>query len=450
MFMKYFQLAREPFGATPDPRFLFPSDTHREALASLYCGYYANRGFTALIAEPGMGKTTLLFDFINQIRDRASTAFIFNTLCTPEDLMFFILRDLGIEPSAHMSMWHAQLDSYLAAKARAGRRVVIVIDEAQNLSTRALEAIRLLTNFETPNSKLMQLVLAGQPQLAENLAKPEAAQLLQRISTISSLKPLTIDDVKAYILHRLKVAGFQGGQLFTDDAIALVSTASRGIPRIVNTLCFNALCLCRARKARRVDQDIVREVIADLQLPSHSVTAASPPVALSQDNETSVGTGPGFDWWRLASFKYAAALVVIICSALAGMRTQGIHANQKADLSVEKRMTKSPDRAAGGGAAQAPAVPVIRPNSDGIPIGHVVQQHEGANAALQKVTITDGDTLEAIVTDCAGKFDPLILKQIRELNPSIVDPNHIETGRTLLLPARSTPQKVTSDKRTRP
>jgi general secretion pathway protein A len=184
MFLDHFQSAEQPLGLRRTRAFFSISASQREALASLYCGYVANRGFTALIAEPGMGKTTLLFEFLRKIKDRARTAFLFNTLCDANDLISGVLRDLGVEPSTRASDWYCQLNMLLATEARAGRRVVLVVDEAQNLSAEALEAIRLLTNFETPTTKLMQIVLAGQPQLAETLAKPAMAQLLQRISTV--------------------------------------------------------------------------------------------------------------------------------------------------------------------------------------------------------------------------------------------------------------------------
>src|ERR1700756_5012692 len=171
MVLKHFQLERQPFGATPDARFLFATDSHREALASLYCGFYANRGFTALIAEPGMGKTTLLFEFIDHIAPRARTALVFESLCNLYDALFFILRDLGIQPSERVSEWHFQLKELLISEASVGRQVVVVLDEAQNLSIETLEAIRLLTNFETRSAKLMQIILAGQQQLALNLEK---------------------------------------------------------------------------------------------------------------------------------------------------------------------------------------------------------------------------------------------------------------------------------------
>lgn len=276
MFLQYFNLSDQPFGATPDPRFLFEAGSHREALASLYTGFHGNRGFTVLTAEPGMGKTTLLFEFLDHIQDRAKTVFLFNTLCRPQGVLSLILQDLGVKPGRNSAERHRQLNNVLVAEARSGRRVVLVIDEAQNLSTDTLEAVRLLTNFETARSKLMQIVLSGQPQLADKLARPEIAQLLQRVSTMCRLAPFTVAETTAYVEHRMKVAGYTGKPVFTSSALTLIADSSRGVPRTINTLCFNSLCLCRARSSRVVDDSIVGEAISDLQLPVARSLALTP------------------------------------------------------------------------------------------------------------------------------------------------------------------------------
>jgi type II secretory pathway predicted ATPase ExeA len=161
---------------------------------------------------------------------------------------------------------HEQLDSVLMAEARAGRKFVIVIDEAQNLSEEVLETLRLLTNFETPGSKLVQIVLAGQPQLAETLMRPSLVQLRQRISTVCHLKPFSPEETDAYIQHRIKSAGHCVASLFTKDAVEMITEVSRGIPRKINHLCFNSLLLCRAMKRELVNADMLAEVIADDEL----------------------------------------------------------------------------------------------------------------------------------------------------------------------------------------
>src|SRR5665213_3744134 len=272
MLSQYFGFTREPFGATPDPRCIYPSHTHNEALASLKYGFLSNRGFTAMIAPPGLGKTTLLLRFLEDIRESTRSVFLFDidADCEPRDFLAYILRDIGIIPGSSSSEMHEQLSDALVKETRAGRKFVVVIDEAQNLSDAVLERVRLLTNFETSRGKLMQIVLSGQPQLSDKLIQPSLVQLRQRISTICRLEPLSAEETVAYIGYRLKQAGYDGEPLFANDALKLITEASQGTPRTINNLCFNALSLCRALNSKQVDGTMVSEVIADLQLTPQS------------------------------------------------------------------------------------------------------------------------------------------------------------------------------------
>jgi general secretion pathway protein A len=285
MLSRYYGFREDPFGASPDPRCLYQSSTHSEALASLKYGYSCNRGFIALIASPGMGKTTLLFRFLEDIRHSARTAFIFDIdpQCEPREIVSFILRDLGIVPGRDHSEMHEQLRLAVLAEAKAGRRVVVVIDEAQNLSDAALEVVRMLSNFETSRAKLMQVVLAGQPQLADTLMKPSLLQLRQRISTFCRIERLSVEQTRTYIDHRLNFVGYNGPPLFTAEAVSRLTEASHGIPRNINNLCFNALSLCCAMNRKQVDGAMVAEVIADQQLlPEATDATAVLPAAIHE------------------------------------------------------------------------------------------------------------------------------------------------------------------------
>ncbi len=201
MVLDYYKLREQPFGVTPDSRYLFLSATHREALASLLYGIEAGRGFIALIAKPGMGKTTLLFHALNQLRNKARTVFLFQTICTPVDLLRALLTDLGVrETQGSLIQMQLRLNELLVEQSRLGKRVVVVIDEAQNLDDSVLELVRMLSNFETSREKLIQIILSGQPQLAEKIASPELVQLRQRVSMFARLKPFSPEDDGA--LHR--------------------------------------------------------------------------------------------------------------------------------------------------------------------------------------------------------------------------------------------------------
>jgi type II secretory pathway predicted ATPase ExeA len=292
MLSRYYGFREDPFGASPDPRCLYQSSTHCEALASLKYAYSSNRGFITLIASPGMGKTTLLFRFLEEIRHSARTAFIFDidAQCEPREIVSFILRDIGIVPGRDHAEMHEQLRLAVLAEAKAGRRFVVVIDEAQNLSDAALEVVRMLSNFETSRAKLMQVVLAGQPQLADTLMKPSLLQLRQRISTFCRIERLSVEQTKAYIDHRLSFVGYDGPPLFTAEAVSRLTAASQGIPRNINNLCFNALSLCCAMNRKQVDDAMVAEVIADQQLipETTEAPAALPAPALAAIDESEV------------------------------------------------------------------------------------------------------------------------------------------------------------------
>jgi general secretion pathway protein A len=267
MFLQYYGMREQPFGVTPSPYDLYLSATHREALASLFYGVEAGRGFMALIAKPGMGKTTLLFRLLERLESSARTVFLFHTQCDSREFFGHLLADLGIDSRGHdVARMHDQLNQVLLAEARAGRRFVLVIDEAQNLDDSVLETVRLLSDFETPRAKLMHIILAGQPQLAEKLARPGLVQLRQRISLLARLEPFSLQETRAYIDHRLKAVGYVQPELFTPDAMEMIGARSEGIPRNINNICFNALSLGYALEKKKIDFAIVQEVLSDLNL----------------------------------------------------------------------------------------------------------------------------------------------------------------------------------------
>lgn len=278
MFLNFYGLREQPFGVTPDPRFLYLSPAHREALASLVYGIESGLGFMALIATPGMGKTTLLFHLLEKFRTSARTAFLFQTQCNSREFMRFLLAELGYGSDDHdFVRMHEEFNKRLLQEARAGNRFIVVIDEAQNLDPSVLETVRLLSDFETPRAKLMQIVLAGQPELADKLASPGMAQLRQRVSLVSGLQPLSFEETKNYIQHRLRVAGHRGEPLFSAAALARITDFAAGIPRNINSLCFNSLSLGCALQQKVMDTAIVEEVISDLDISRHTSKAVRGP-----------------------------------------------------------------------------------------------------------------------------------------------------------------------------
>jgi general secretion pathway protein A len=268
MFLQYYGLTEQPFGVTADPRFFYHSRNHEEALASLLYGIENDLGFTAVVAEPGLGKTTLLFHVLESFRHSAMSAFLFEAQGGSTGLLRCLLKELNVTPEDKDPVTlQEQFREVLVGASRAGRRVIVILDEAQNLEPPVLEAVRLLSNFESRRAKLLHIILAGQPPLAEVLARPDMAQLQQRLSATCWLQPLGEGDTAQYVRHRLRVAGHSGESLFTDDALRAVAMYSGGVPRKINRICFNSLSLACALEEKRVTGAVVEKAMTDNGIP---------------------------------------------------------------------------------------------------------------------------------------------------------------------------------------
>ena len=225
----------------------------------------SNRGFTVLLGDPGLGKTTLLLQLLTQYRNSARTAFIFQTQCKRYELLRYLASELELPVMKRDEVsLHRRLKEMLVDEARAGRKVLIFIDEAQNLQQSSLEAIRLLSDFETARAKLLHIILSGSARLGRMLLTPELSQLAQRISTVCRLEPLNPEEVNSYITYRLRVAGCKVAEnLFSPESLARVAEQSEGVPRVVNSICYRALSLAYSAGERRVSAMLVRQAARD-------------------------------------------------------------------------------------------------------------------------------------------------------------------------------------------
>ena len=265
MYETFFGLKEAPFNVTPDPRFMYFSRHHLEALSALLYGIDSRRGFIAITGEIGAGKTTLCRTLLKEIQGRAHTAFIFNPKLSEFELLQTIVEDLGIVPKGKRRKDHFDaLNRFLLQELEKGVNTVIIIDEAQNLTPRALEQVRLLSNLETTREKLLQIILVGQPQLRDLLARPDLAQLYQRVTVRYHLSALDREDTEKYLGHRLRVAGTEE-VLFTPEAVDRIFEKSNGIPRIINVLADRALLGSFVRSIRMVEAAVVDEAHADLE-----------------------------------------------------------------------------------------------------------------------------------------------------------------------------------------
>ena len=450
MFLEYYGLTEQPFGVTPDPRFLFLGSKHREALASLIYGTESNRGFVALIAKPGMGKTSLLFQYLEGLRNKARTAFIFQTDCDRRELLRHILNDLGLNATGKdLPEMHEMFNRVLLEEKRAGRRFVLVIDEAQNLEEKALETIRLLSNFETPGMKLMQILIAGQSQLAERLAQPSLAQIRQRISMIVRIEPFTREETAEYIRHRLCVAGYKGPSPFTVAARLMIAEHSQGIPRNINNICFNAMSLACALKRKVIDRDTLDEVLADLDLQSLKETVPAVEEIKGKANhpvsELSLRSKPKSTFRNWAPRLGAAALFFFAISrpvkdlnysgiddafggapsAIPFVNRASVHGSSEstelanashASIQTDGENTREP----------APEVNEVHKSPD-IPAT--------AASGTRSVTVLPGQTLYRLAIENLGNYDDEVFREICQLNPWLMDPADIKTGQVIIFPS---------------
>ena len=265
MYLAHFALKQEPFGVSPDCRFFYESEQHGEALATLYYAIEQRRGFGLLVARAGLGKTSILVLLTHLLRGKAETAYLPYPYFDRSSVLQSILQSLGLTPGTSQAHEHRIFYEYLMKLRLARKTCVVVFDEAQDLNREMLEGIRMLSNFETPYEKLVQIVLAGQPRLADTLAQPDCEQFRQRLNVVARLQPLSAAEVRSYIAHRLITAGGSTA-LFTEDALDAIVEASGGVPRNVNTICFNALTLAFALEQKQVGLEAVQEVLHDLDL----------------------------------------------------------------------------------------------------------------------------------------------------------------------------------------
>ena len=270
MYKQFFGLHRNPFEISPDPTFLVPTSRHNEALANLYYGVRRQKGFVVVTGEVGTGKTLLvkcLLDVLN--RNQVAFALVFNPLLSVTEFLQYILRDLGVQiPAQNKSEFLLALNNFLISRYRQGCETVLIVDEAQHLSRELLEEIRLLTNLETSQQKLLQIILIGQPELEDNLDAPDLRQLKQRIALRCRLEPLSLQEIRTYIARRMELAGAapHRDSIFPEETLARIHRLSRGIPRLINTLCENGLIVAYARQVRVVEPSFIDEVAKDFRL----------------------------------------------------------------------------------------------------------------------------------------------------------------------------------------
>jgi type II secretory pathway predicted ATPase ExeA/phage tail protein X len=443
MFLDFWKMREQPFGVTPDPRYLYFSPGHREALATLFYGIETGRGFLSLVAQPGMGKTTLLFQLLRRWKGYVHSAFLFQTQCDSRDLIRYLLDDLGLKNDGQdLVRMHSELNDFLLRERKAGKRVVVFIDEAQNLSDTVLETVRLLSNFEAPEAKLLQIVLAGQPELAQRLARPGLAQLRQRIAVQARLDPLPAPEVIRYVNHRLQVAGYRGPDLFSPRALGTVAELSGGIPRLINVLCFNALSLACAMRHQQIGSDIVHEAARDSALEAVAEEPQIPQIQHSPSVQPATPP-PRRLWPSLRSWirggaarrKLVQTSVLLLIFGGVGIYV-GVHRSAgAASLAAASRQTL---------AGQA-ASPGVQSSASRLAAGGATTLGPGQSAtpdvrddAVDSFTyvLRTSDTIDHLCQTTLGRCDEGVLSEVLRLNPGLQNSVQLEAGDEIRLPLK--------------
>jgi general secretion pathway protein A len=435
MYNSYFGFSESPFSVTPDPRFFYTNPVYQEAYAILRYGIEAKKGFIVVTGEVGTGKTTLLRKLMHNLEGTIHSVFIFNTYLNFTELLQVILSDLGLAPKEPNRVTLLQeLNDYLITQLKQSHIVAVLVDEAQNLSDEALEGLRLLSNLETDQEKLIQIVLMGQPELQARLDRPSLRQLKQRVALQCRLVPLKDEEVGPYIDFRLRAAGYKGKDLFHRDALQQIAFYSDGIPRLMNIICDNALLCAYARSQKIISATMIKEVARDLRLGSEvQVTEAeiTPPVRVAEtESERPIRKAandvPHQNLRRLERVGVATFLTILAFVAVASLiDPRNFLTTTGRGLEVAKHNL----------------------NQWVLLVTHQEAVPEKANAEVkferkeQRVIIPHGSSIYKIATDAYRANAVLGIDLIKEFNPQIKNLNRVSAGKELVLP-RLTPETL--------
>ena len=378
MYEKYFQLRERPFALSPDPEYLYPSRGHQEALSYLRYGVEGHAGFVVITGEIGSGKTTMLQALLGRLDRNITVARIVNTMLDPRELLEAIVLDFGIDPTGMSKPVMLQkLAEFLVQQRQAGRLTLLVIDEAQNLSLPALEEIRMLSNLETEKSKLIQIIMIGQPELREKLALPQLTQLRQRITVSYHLLPLDADETANYINHRLKRAAIGSPVTFPREVTDLIHSRSRGVPRIINVIADATLLFAYGIDRRDIDVSTTTEALEELD--ATGVLASYEQEGAEAAHATTVSVAETEEALRIADEMRRREQLLVARERELSKREQAIQVQQRvveeeAKLLASARPSRpvAPVPAAAAAGSTAPTVGTIqapRPSAFAQPAG---------------------------------------------------------------------------------
>jgi len=444
MYTHFYGFSEKPFNVTPDPKFLFLTESHQKALDSILYGVGERKGFISISGEAGTGKTTILHHLLDTLDVNVKAVFINQTQITPKQLLKEIIQKLCLSPKDQSKMsLIRQLHEYLVSALAQDGNLAILIDEAQNLNLEVMEELRMLSNLETSNSKLIQIVFVGQPELENKLNSKELRQLKQRIAIRSQIRPLTFDESREYVDHRLHLVGSSLREIFNPDAVALIGRHAEGIPRTINVLCDNALLIGFRRREKRIMAGTVKEVLSDRGMVSEDDGGKKLP---SETFQSLLGV----DRIKRRSpksiyFGLSAALVLILIF-LAGMG----HLNFLTDrMNRELAYTEAVATLKGPSSVESPKKEILNPATQILSLDEKEEatstgpskEQPPPNApiiekksAVKTIAVEKGETLYSVLRRSYNRANATLLDYILELNPEIADPNLVKANDRIRLP----------------
>jgi general secretion pathway protein A len=425
MYESFFGFKEKPFNITPDPRFLYLSEKHREALSQLVYGVKEKKGFVVLSGGVGTGKTTLIRALLERLDNNCQVAYIFNPKLSVPSFFKYVCQDLGLQVRGRSKVdYLTQLHDFLIDSFNSGKTTTLIVDEAQNLDAPLFEEIRMLTNLETTNQKLLQVFLVGQPELDDLLGQSDRSQLKQRISVRYYLPPLDRKETREYIRTRMSIAGAENLNCFTEDAIQRVFEYSGGIPRLINNICDNALLIGYATEAKIINGKIVQECVGDLKLTSVSKGGIyGEIVGIYRE----IG-----DRLRKPLFSYIALGIILV-----GLLATGLLLFLSGKRTVP-RTTTEPKVESENESLITDVSAMSRSKED------MAEESETADTSLTRdvverkefrtVVAEKGDTVGQILLRELGRMDLGLLEEVRQLNPEIEDIDRIAVGQEIRIP----------------
>jgi general secretion pathway protein A len=447
MYTSFYNLREKPFELTPSPRFLYLGETHKEALALLTYGVMDRKGFVLLTGEVGTGKTTIIQTLLKNLNSSSRYVYLSNPLLSSKEFLFYVASSLGFVPqSSSKASFLVQFQGFLSRMVQDQQNVLLIVDEAQKLSYRLLEEVRLLSNMETADEKLINIFLVGQPELNEKLLNPKCRPLLQRISIRYHINPLDLKETDTYIKTRLKAAGAQNPNLFSKEAVKSIHKYAQGYPRVINVLCDNALLLGYSRGKRDITPAMIKECYEDLQLPlsTQPRDAGSKKTVDHREAETShpIKRTP---FLRPAFF----ALILMMVFSMGSLTSFGRKYVQTAKLFYEGYVNPGSSKEPIKTETQTPRIRIEKKDASPVVETEVIQEkapepptivqetqpaqrEEPPEPETKVVTVKPGDTLLDLSMKVYGYADEKLLKWIQRENPEITDVNLIEVGQKIV------------------